>query len=470
MDPVPLKELDYQNLAPGQTQTKRPPKRLAEHNPVAPHKRRVNPDSYRRLVHELSLCQPDAPFLTIAEPARWDTAPAIQPSMLVSPTLPQVISGQEPSFLPAAEEIVSTSQPDPPTLNSCAKQFMASHQYQEVDENLVQNFLDSVVINKAEQHAIGQLTLGQSKNPKWTAYRQGMVTSTSIHAVHTRMQSMKRKPALDANRLIRLCAEGSSFKGNKDTRYGLKFEKVAASAYRQEMKSAHLNFKLRDCGLTVSTAHRFVGASIDCIASCDCHPDRPVEIKCPSSMEKKPAGSLSELAFLVASDSGHSFKLKSPHPYYTQVQCHMAVMGAATSDFVVWSPQEMKFVSVDFDTSYWASVLSNVTLFARSFLFPHILSAVNKSPEAPAAIVSNVARDDFLKQYVCGNSRCKGLLQDTGLIHDNPEASVVCECSCKCGVIYHLRCSNFNNIELEEGEDFPEWYCPKCVRGCDIRY
>ena len=46
----------------------------------------------------------------------------------------------------------------------------------------------------------------------------------------------------------------------------------------KEMKVKHFNFKLRDCGPMVSKTHKYLGASIDYIVSCDFHPERLMEM------------------------------------------------------------------------------------------------------------------------------------------------------------------------------------------------
>ena len=87
-----------------------------------------------------------------------------------------------------------------------------------------------------------------------------------------------RKSSLNTDRIDRLYTDWNVFKGNIDKRYDLRYEKVAASAFRQEMKVKHFNFKLRDCGPMVSKTHKYLGASIDYIVSCDFHPERLMEM------------------------------------------------------------------------------------------------------------------------------------------------------------------------------------------------
>ena len=99
-----------------------------------------------------------------------------------------------------------------------------------------------------------------------------------IHAVHTRMKSIKKIQPCIQTVLTGYTQTGNGFKGNIDYRCELKYENVAASAFRQEMKVKHFNFKLRDCGPMVSKTHKYLGASIDYIVSCDFHPERLMEM------------------------------------------------------------------------------------------------------------------------------------------------------------------------------------------------
>lgn len=64
---MPLQHMSFDQTAPGKPESSRTKKRLHDFNPAAPEKRIVDPNRYAALVHKLSLCQPDVPFLTTAD-------------------------------------------------------------------------------------------------------------------------------------------------------------------------------------------------------------------------------------------------------------------------------------------------------------------------------------------------------------------------------------------------------------------
>ena len=47
-----------------------------------------------------------------------------------------------------------------------------------------------------------------------------------------------------------------------------------------------------------------------------------------------------------------------------------------------------------------------------------MLTAVSISPGAAATSATQVARNDFVKQYVCGDAKCRGIIEDAGAIND----------------------------------------------------
>ena len=130
MDPLPLKELNCQQKVPGHSSASKR-KIFTSFNPVAPSKRFVDPDRYCRLVHELSLCQPDVPFLTIADCLKHNPL-SEQHSVVVDvvPTLPEQMGLDDVLLVPTRNESVHTSLPEPLSLVDRAEQFVTTYQGQ----------------------------------------------------------------------------------------------------------------------------------------------------------------------------------------------------------------------------------------------------------------------------------------------------------------------------------------------------
>ena len=90
------------------------------------------------------------------------------------------------------------------------------------------------------------------------------------------------------------------------------------------------------------------------------------------------------------------------------------------------------------------------------------LSAPYKDLTAISGINDNVE-----SSYTC--HQCKKLLPDDGILADNSNASVGCDCpNCGgCDIWYCWPCAKFTQEWVDENID---WFYPECTRECDIVY
>ncbi|KAH3710282.1 hypothetical protein DPMN_069757 [Dreissena polymorpha] len=86
--------------------------------------------------------------------------------------------------------------------------------------------------------------------------------------------------------------------------------------------------------------------------------------------------------------------------------------------------------------------------------------------------VSTSAKDilkelSAIKLYTCGN--CRKDLPEDAILQDNSNASVGCDCeNCgRCDTWFCWPCAMYSQEWADEGIN---WYCPHCVRECDIVY
>jgi hypothetical protein len=373
VDPVPLQQVPFDQRAPDQPELKHRKKQLKDFHPAAPCKRTFSNERYAALVHDLSLCQPDVPFLTIARRGTTDSLPAS-----TTQTLPSMIDENSSDLLPASIVTVSTSKAEPKSVLEVVAGFVNESLNSTDKSPSEDDILNTLVLPTDSQHHIEQLTVGQHANPRWHRYRNGVVTGTLVHSVCTRMETIKKGRASDADRLINQCmGNGRTFKGNTSTRYGLANEPVAVKKYIELNLEKHSNFCVDSCGLVLDCQHCFIGASPDRIAYCGCHEPRIVEIKCPATMAKKPCGSFDQLPF-VDSSSG-TLQLNKKHQYFSQVVLYMAVCKKEHTDFVIWSPQETCIITVDFDPKVWHDMLMNILYFYKRFMVHALLQSFKKN-------------------------------------------------------------------------------------------
>ena len=305
-------------------------------------------------------------------------------------------------------------------------------------------------LTQEQQSCIEEITRGQDTNPHWKQYRKGVITGSVVHDVSTRMKSINNGRATDAIRLVQQCLNLQPFKGKRSTRYGHANEDRAAQEYNRLVSNNHVNFRLFNLGLIMSK-DGYMGASVDRMATCDCHDARIVEVKCPSSLEKQGEGSISKLGYVNASDEPQpSITLKQAHRYYSQVQWYMGLTGKQMCDFVIWSPQEMKVIPLSFDLAHWQVLFNSSISFFKKFLAPALL----QPRDSAVGNIGNIEQAKFVENHVC--AICSELLPESDDMDDDTNASVQCDCQCKCLKWFHWRCVSFVH------DTSKDWYCPEC--------
>jgi len=191
---VPLQHVSFDQTAPGKPESSRTKKRLHDFNPAAPEKRIVDPNRYAALVHELSLCQPDVPFLTIADGSQW-ASNSPQPCHHSVNILPGTVAEFDSILLPAATVNVVTSETDPKSVLELAEDYftsMLSQGCSDLSDKIQEAMTNIFVLSHENQQRIEQITMGQHLNPSWHHYRKAVITGTLINAVRTRMDSITK--------------------------------------------------------------------------------------------------------------------------------------------------------------------------------------------------------------------------------------------------------------------------------------
>ena len=450
VNPVPLKDLSFQQCTPLDTNTCKK-RKMFDFNPVALEKRPVNPDSYKKLVHTLNLVQPDIPFLTIVK----SSEPVFEGAEPVS-DIGDFVMGDCVHIVPSLEVEVGTSVAKPKSIREQTSLYLTS--LGEGVEPCADSFMLMLTATPEDKKEIACLTQEQTKSPLWKEYRFGMVTASIIHNVYTQMKS---DHSYNSTRLVNLCLGNSSFMGNTATRYGIANEPKAAECYLSKITKLHKSLYIRNCGLFVMEKHSFIGATPDRIASCNCHGERVIEIKCPITI--KDSADFKALKYLDFCEN--VFQLKYSHPYYSQVQCQMAATNTQTADFVVWTPKDILIVEVNFDSNHWQNLLFSSVKFFKQFVAPALFDCLSKDRNVRASS-SQSTIGEFIRAVSCSKTNCKINLQ-TGASNTD---FVTCDCSCNCKKVFHIDCTNLASLHLEEGESYPDWYCPTCVRHCDIIY
>ncbi|XP_052806312.1 uncharacterized protein LOC128235510 [Mya arenaria] len=226
------------------------------------------------------------------------------------------------------------------------------------------------------------------------------------------------------------------------------------------MEANHKDCKIKNCGLVVSTVHDCLGASPDRIFSCSCHGKRLVEVKCPYTLVDS-TRTIKSMDFLKEDENGCLTLKETGNSYFDQIQGQMGVTGIHQCDLVVYDGKTVEVVPVTFNPQYWEKLAGAVSQFYHEYVY----SALKEND-----ISANVSRKKVQSEisaktdrYPCG--KCGVLLEE--IVANDAQASINCECTvCNCRLGFHWKCVNFTPDPELDSE--PPWYCPNCVRNCDI--
>ena len=139
-------------------------------------------------------------------------------------------------------------------------------------------------------------------------------------------------------------------------------EMKAANKFFELMKEKHKNLVISECSLFLDKTNCFIGASPDCLTTCDCFEDTCVEIKCPLSINYgKP--NEENLDYLYKSDI--EIKLKTNHLYFTQCILQMAVSNRKLCYFVVWTPHGKVIDTIIFHKIMWKYIKEKLIAFYK---------------------------------------------------------------------------------------------------------
>ena len=192
-----------------------------------------------------------------------------------------------------------------------------------------------------------------------------MITGTSIHRVKCAAKNIGKSH--DA--LLKSLTELKNLDHVPAIKYGRETKPTAQQAYLKAQSVNHKNLDVCECGFCISDTLSFVGASPDGLVSCECYPDRLLEIKCPMSIHDKDPH-VSELTY-VATDNNGEFVLKKNHIYYSQVQLHMGICKRNRCNFFVFTFAGQLTIPIKFDQSYFEELLKANETFSNYFLVPN---------------------------------------------------------------------------------------------------
>ncbi|KAJ8258033.1 hypothetical protein GJAV_G00192400 [Gymnothorax javanicus] len=220
--------------------------------------------------------------------------------------------------------------------------------------------LSSLAVTDLEKQQIEEATVGQAKNPLWSAYRKGRVTASNFGSV---LAAVRRKsyPLSFFKTLLGQC----NLEGSEACEWGNLHEPTAKQDYTKRTGAV-----IQERGLFLSNSG-LLGGSPDGTVSNDCI----IEVKCPWSARNKTVLQAAESRdfFLELDKVTASLKLKQTHNYWHQIQGNLHLTKANSCDLVVWTSLDFVILPVLKDPS-WAGNIDILETFYRDCFLPHILS------------------------------------------------------------------------------------------------
>ncbi|XP_070395694.1 uncharacterized protein [Dermacentor albipictus] len=298
------------------------------------------------------------------------------------------------------------------------------------------NFLSEFSVGEGTIKSVEAATRQQSNSSDWFLYRAGRVTASVMKRVcHTNIES----PSISL--LKSVCYPEKNSVRVPAVMWGLDHEQDALRAYTDKEATKHHDFQCRGSGLHLSTAYPFIGASPDAIVSCSCCGKGVVELKCPFLL--KGAEEITTQNSCLR-DTGGTFKLKTDHAYYYQIQTQMTVCQVQFCDFVVWGPNVLHIERVRRDEQFCIKIFAQAKQFFERVILPELFSRYYTRQQSN---LEDKLSDDV--EYCF----CRG--PDTGKM-------VACD-SASC----QYKWFHFSCLGLKQKPRAKKWFCPQCKDKTD---
>lgn len=232
--------------------------------------------------------------------------------------------------------------------------------------------LEKLELVSGDAIILEEATRQQSAVPLWYKQRKQRVTASQIYDV----AQWKRGFINHAQKFVSGSVEIGPFLQRK-LDHGKMYEAIALQKYHTCLQEENNHVHVYPCGLVVNENNYWLG----------CTPDGKVvfgdlfgiaECKCPEQYKNSDI-------FDVAGDQSNNFMLyiqdnelcmHKTHRYYYQIQCQLALTGAAFCDLIVYTFKSIAIVRILFDPDFfWADVVHVV----GQRYFKHILPKLVES-------------------------------------------------------------------------------------------
>ena len=208
-------------------------------------------------------------------------------------------------------------------------------------------------------------------------------------------------------------------------------------------KVSHENLEVLSIGLCVDPDRPWYGASPDASVNCSCCGYGVIEVKCPytlrdCSLKEK----ISSGTFYIELTTEGTYKLRTDHQYYYQVQLEIHVTRVRYCDFMVWTPSEYIVLRIEADESF-VDVLQHCDNFWETIFLRELITRRYENDLMQSASSSTTTKRKNKRYCIC----------DTEYSSDGEEM-VGCDA---CDNWFHLSCYKLKKVPKNS-----TWYCREC--------
>ena len=313
------------------------------------------------------------------------------------------------------------------------------------DEELKQKCLEvfeKIAITEEEGEFLQQATIRQAQSTTWFDHRKGRITASIFYDVVHHVTNGRSYPNSIVKRIMQYYSSGARVVALE---WGREKEDVARQEYLSIVEGSHQNLTVSQCGLVVSPAHPYLGASPDGLVSCHCCGNGVLEIKCPykyrsqSPTDEEP---LSDKEYcLTKSPSTGAVNLSFHHKYYYQVQGQIALCKVDYCDFVCWTEKGAFIERIKRNDDFINTMMiPQLKSFFIEIMLPELLTMNVCQPPTPESTTENEALELFC---VCRKPEYGDMIAC-----DNPSCTTPDEW-------YHYKCVKIKSTPRK-------WYCLHC--------
>ncbi|XP_020366468.1 uncharacterized protein LOC109911545 [Rhincodon typus] len=249
------------------------------------------------------------------------------------------------------------------------------HTNKQVDKNSQASIsAQPEMISKQRVAEIEKETRGQRENPAWFEQRRNRITASVAHKIsHSKFVNGK-STEVPQSYLKSVVGQGSNVT-TPAMKWGVQNESMAIKKY-EKLKSEAIGHQVcvRSCGLFVDPEKHWLAASPDGVVVDKATGDTIglVEIKCPYKHKNHTINKACEDKTFCLERNKGELQLKKNHPYFTQIQCQLAVAGLEQADLAVYTDRDVAIVPVKSDKKFWKNTENKLEDFYTRAVLPEL--------------------------------------------------------------------------------------------------